>query len=245
MDALRITLARLGMSADFGFRAPHSFMYRAGLEMVKNLTGRPTLNDTHGTMIFPTDIVPVFAKVGTPSLYLTMQPERWEKAFLFSLDSGHALSEQERTAFDLYNGAHSVRESQDARFVLLFCALEALLEESPRPEPVIRHVDNLITTTSSADLPDEEKDSLLGSLRWLRFYSIRRAGREFVRTRLGNREYGKQPAEDFFLNCYELRNRLLHGRQPFPTRQEVGTLAAPLEIMIGHLISGPVLALDV
>lgn len=244
-DALRMALARFGMSADLGRRAPGSGFFRAGLKMLEGMTGRPTLNDEHGPIVFPTEANPMFARVGTPTLIRTMQPERWEKAFLYALNSGHELSEPERVAFDLYCGAFLTSSVPDARFALLFAAFEALIEKGSRSDAAVEHVDSLIQATKDADLAEAEKRSLVGTLEWLRFDSIRGSGRQFVRERLGGREYGKRPAEKFFLDCYDMRNRLLHGNLPFPTRDEVDGLAAPLEKMVGHLIAGPVLELDV
>ncbi|MHC4179216.1 MAG: hypothetical protein ACYSWU_17015 [Planctomycetota bacterium] len=244
-DALRTALSRFGVGADLGRRAPQSFMFRAGLEMVANMADRRVLNDEHGAMVFATHLKPMFARVGNATVVRTLQPERWKKAFIFALDSGHVLGERERAAFDLYTGAHLVRESQDARFILLFAAIETLIDEGPRPESVRQLVDEFLARTKAADLPEDEKQSLVGSLKWLRSYSIRQAGRALVREQLGARQYGDVSAEKFFDRCYELRNRLLHGKLPLPSRQEVGQLAAPLEMMVGHLIAGPIRDLDV
>ena len=246
MDALRIALSRFGMSADLGTRTPRSWWFRAGLKMVENMTDRTALNDEHGPMVFPTDMNPILAAIaGTANVIRTTQAQRWEKAFLFALNSQHTLTERERTAFDLYCGAFLANTSPDARFVLHFAALETLLEGLPRPDAVVQHVNRLIQLTEDANLPQEERTSLVGSLRWLRSYSIRSSGRKLVRDRLGDREYGNRPAERLFLDCYDLRNRLLHGKLPFPTRQEVSSLAAPLGMMVGHLIAEPALELNV
>jgi hypothetical protein len=54
---------------------------------------------------------------------------------------------------------------------------------------VAGHVDRLIALTSDVDLEKAEKDSLLGSLKWLRSHSIRSADRCFVLERLPDRKY--------------------------------------------------------
>jgi hypothetical protein len=89
-------------------------------------------------MIFPTDLKPMFARLGSITGYRTVQEDRWRKTFLFSLGLKSPLSDRERTAFDLYTCAQDAREFGDARFVLLFAALETLLEDSSRPSEVVQ-----------------------------------------------------------------------------------------------------------
>lgn len=150
------------------------------------------------------------------------------------------MTDRERVAFDLYSCAHAVREYADARFVLLFAALEAMLEDAPRPPESVRHVDRLIDLTEKAGLPESETNSLVGSLRWLRSHSIRSTGRRFVADRLKGRRYGDRSAEQVFLASYDLRNRLLHGQQPFPSRHDVSSETGGLEQMISQILAGPV-----
>lgn len=243
-DALRRALARWRLGADFGGRSPQGNFSRAGLRMLEKMTDRPVLNDTHGHMIFPTELRPQFANSGPFSAFRTVEGKLWGKSFLFALGYNHPLSERERTAFDLYSVAQAVGDSVDAQFVLLFAAIETLLEDRLLSKPVVDHVDELIARTKDADLDMAEKNSLLGSLNWLRTHSVRSSGRQFVRERLGDRKYKEQSAEDCFLACYDLRNRLLHGQQPFPTREEVAGLVSALDQIVSHILAGPILEFD-
>lgn len=244
MDALRRSLARHDMGADLGRRFPGSGFFPAGLRLFEEQCGRTALNDIHGPMVFATELRPVLARPGSMTGYRTVHDDRWKKTFTFALECNDPLSDRERTAFDLFSVSHVVRDSGDARFVLLFAAIETLLEESPRPKPVVDHIDRLITLTSDTSLDRAEKHSLLGSLRWLRSHSIRSSGRRFVRKRLADRKYQDRPAEEVFLACYDLRNRLMHGGQPFPAREEVGGLVGALDQMVSHLLAGPVVDFD-
>lgn len=242
-DALRRVLARHILGADLGRRSPQGGYTREGLRWLEGRTGRTALNDTHGPMVFPTEPRPIFGRI-TVSAVRTVQGDSWKKTFSYALENEVTLSDRERTAFDLLSGAHLNRDSADARFVLLFAAIETLLEDAPRPKSVVNHVNRLIALTGEADLDKSEKDSLLGTLRWLRSHSIRRSGRRFVRERLGDRKYQDQSAEAFFEDCYKLRNRLLHGQQPFPTREEVSRLVGELDRMVSNLLAGPLLDFD-
>jgi hypothetical protein len=241
MDALRRTLARYNLAADLGRRSPKGGFFRAGLAWLEGLAERPTLNDTHGPMVFATELQPMFARAGPLSGHRVVQGHRWQRTFQLALDCAAPLSDRERTAFDLFSVAHTTQDAVDARFVLLFAAIETLLEDTPRPRAVVDHIDRLIFLTEQSELENSEKKSLLGSLIWLRSHSIRTSGRRLVRARLGDRQYMGMSAEQFFLDCYDLRNRLLHGRQPFPTREEVIKFVGPLDQMLSNLLAGPVL----
>jgi hypothetical protein len=241
IGALGRALACYSMGADLGRRSSQGQFFKSGLQMLEEMTKRPTLNDTHGAMVYSTELRPMFARTGPATGFKTVGRERWTKAFQFALERGIEFSDRERTAFDIYSVAYAIRDAGDARFVMLFAAIEILLEDSPRPKPVLDHIDKLIALTSETDLDKSEKNSLLGSLKWLRSHSIRASGRRLVRERLGDRKYQDRSAEELFLECYELRNRLMHGREPFPTRDEVSALLGGLEQMVSHLLAGPVL----
>ena len=90
--------------------------------------------------------------------------------------------------------------------------------------------------TQAADLPDSEKSSLLGSLKWQRLQSIGQAGKAPAAT-LGDRIYMDMTPSKFFIHCYELRSRLVHGASSRPDRQELDASAAQLERFVAHLLS--------
>jgi hypothetical protein len=236
---LRRSLACLGMAADLGTRAPHSFFFRAFLEKLSQGAAAPVLNDLHGAMVFEDVPGTKLAWAGGATLTGTVQGERWESVLSDALDQAVDLSERERAAFDLYSGSFFTAESQDARFALLFAALETLIEDTPRPQSSVDHVDELIRLTrESTALDPIERESLLGSLAYYRNKSIRKGGLRLVGSRLSGRTYAGKEPQEFFEICYKLRNNLLHGNLPRPTRNEVGTLAANLQTMVGHLLAG-------
>jgi len=90
-----------------------------------------------------------------------------------------------------------------------------------------------------SSLEPEEKNSLIGSLRWLRDESINKAGQRLTRAKLGNKSYEGKSAPDFFSAIYSLRRRLVHGKEPFPTFAETNAIAAPLEVFVSDLLTAP------
>jgi hypothetical protein len=238
LDSLCRSLSFHNLSADFGRRTPGGFFFRGFLDQVQKTTGQKVLNDERGIMIFATSQKPLVARAGDIALHISVSKEQWASTFQKAMNLCETFTVRESMAFDLFTMAHKVQESADARFVLLFSALETLLEPAKRPARVQELVDKLIEETKKADISEGEIDSLTGTLSWMRSYSIRASGRQFVQRRLGHSEFGGVPAETLFLNCYELRNRLLHGQKPHPDWKAVSAIAAPLEQMVSRLLSG-------
>lgn len=241
-DALARALARVRLGADFGRHAPRSGFTIAGLEMVAAQHGRRALNDIHGLMTFESEPSPLFARMGA-KFQVGRGAEKFKEAFAAAVREAPAMSEREHVAFDLFS-ASFVMSRADARLLMLVNAVEALLTPAPRSDVARAHVDELLRLTAASDaLTPAEKNSISGSLRWLRSESISQAGQRFVTERLRDRQYSGMSAAKFFRTCYDFRCRLVHGSISQPTVDEVGSAAAILENFVGDLLAGPVLEL--
>lgn len=236
---LRLAFSLLRMGADFGLRAPRGGLTEAGLKMVEESSGRRALNDVHGVTVFECDPPPVFAsvsaegKVGKPV-------QRFLGLLSAAAETDPTMSAKEELAFDLYSASFFER-SADARFLMLMMALETLIEQEPRGETVAAHVARLVVATKEADdIPQTERESLIGSLRGLEQESVGQAGRRLAES-LGEREYMGEAPRSFFNRCYELRSALVHGHYPRPEAGEVGTRAANLEGFVGDLLGAALL----
>src|SRR5665811_404800 len=60
-------------------------------------------------------------------------------------------------------------------------------------------------------------------------------------SRLEPRTYMELTPVKFFNKCYSLRSALAHGHVPRPDLVDVGVIAASLELMMAHLLSGHLL----
>ncbi len=239
-DALILTLAHCRIGADFGDRDSHRGFTRNGIREIEDRTGQKVLNDLYGLMAFPTMPPPGFVRVGEPTLILVTPGEHFVDAFSKAAQANYSLTERERLSYMLYTASFFER-SQEARLLFLVMSVEALTEPLPRPSTAAAHVDTLIQLTRNAPtLSKSEKDSLLGSLEWLRQESIRQASRRLISTKLGDKTYDNKPATDYFLQCYDLRSDLLHGADPYPTMAQVGSASANLEVLVADLIAAPV-----
>ena len=55
---------------------------------------------------------------------------------------------------------------------------------------------------------------------------------------------GSETPVEFFNNCYKMRSALVHGSPNRPTTVVVDRRAADLEVMVGDLLSIPVLGVE-
>lgn len=237
VDALARALARLRVGVDYGDRAASGGGFtEAMIDKIKNEHGIRVINERPGVMVYETEPSPVFAS-STGRAALAVQAFQFERVFSAAMEDVEPLSPHERVSIALYNAAF-FEESQDARFLLHMMALEALIQPQERSPEALRHVEHLVDETRRAvHLAQADRDSLCGALEGLRQQSIGQAGRALVR-RLEGRSYGGFDAVAFFGNCYSLRSRLVHGDNPLPSRDEVGSAAASLELMVSDLLAG-------
>jgi hypothetical protein len=232
---LEKAFAAVNLGADFGDRAAKSVLTDAGQKMFSEQVGQPVLNDVHGVMTFECEPRPRFisggvkVSVGRPLEHLLNAIERARAA-------NARMADEERLAYDLYSASMSM-PGPDARFVMLMMAIETLTQPAPRSHAARDHVERLIDLTNEADLPEGERDSLIGNLRWLLDESISRAGRRLA-GRLVGRTYDDQTPENFFARSYDLRSRLVHGHHPRPDFGEVNARCAPLEMFVSDLLAG-------
>lgn len=238
-SALMIALARHRIGADFGLRAPKGFVTDHGLTLLQQQLGQRVLNNVHGLMAFETEPRPRFALMNASPLRGVNQ-KAFEAVFSTAASARPQLTERESVAFSLFN-ASFFRQSADSRFLLLMMAIEALLDLCSRSDAARSHVDSLIQQTKNSELPQEDKASMIGSLRWLASESISQAGRHLSQARLGERTYKEMPAAKFFTYCYGLRSALVHGSIPYPTFDQVSSAVGQLECFVSDLLTAPIL----
>lgn len=238
-NVLMITLAHLRMGADFGDRSgQEGFITDVFKDKIEEETGQRVLNDVRGLMVFESEPPPRFAKVGPMSATGVIAGNKFTTVLSHLVQQPPAISGRESLSLELFF-ASFFQETADARFLLLMMAVEALIEEEDRPEEVVAHVEHLIDLTKNAeDLPEPERNSLLGSLGRLKTQSLGQARRSLISSRLGDSTYKGKSAVDFFEHCYNIRSKLVHGNDPLPAQQDVGSLAATLEGLVSDLLSG-------
>jgi Apea-like HEPN len=236
-----LALARHRVGSDFGLRTPKGLFTDHGLDWVEQEHKQRVLNSEHGLMVYETEPKPKFALIKMNGVR-GINKEMFESSFFIATSRNLEFSKKEIVAFTLFNDSF-FRQSADSRFLLLMMAIEALIELKPRVEATIKHVESLITQTKTATLPESDKNSLLGSLQWLKKDSISQAGKQLTVMRLGDRQYMNLDASKFFTHCYGLRSKLVHGNIPFPTFEEISSTVGELELFVSDLLTKPFLEL--
>lgn len=237
--ALQSAFARVAIGADFGGRAPHSYLTQTGIDGLQAEHGRRVLNDVHGTTVYECEPAPLFARLGSPQWLVHKPEDKVRNAIAFAIVNRRSMSSHEQLAYDLFS-ASFFQPSADGRFVMLMMAVETLIEQESRSNRARDLVDEFIRTVERSGLETSEQTSLVGSLKALQRESIGQAGRRLAAS-LGDRSYmGERPTR-FFSECYDLRSQLVHGADPRPSQEEIGARAAQLELFVGHLLSGPLL----
>ncbi|MFG1818800.1 hypothetical protein ACGFIF_33900 [Kribbella sp. NPDC049174] len=238
---LQVALARIGVAADFGDRAPGGGRISVdGSRIFTESTGVRYFEDVHGILVYDDVEKAVFGRANSLQLQV-VKPKQWLQAAV-SEARARAVTQgpAEQLAYDLYSGSF-FQPSADARFMMLMMAFETLAEQNPRPKEIGDLVDGLIQSLGEADLTESDKQSLKGGLRDLKRESVGQAGRRLAKT-LGDRTYIEMSPTEFFNRCYKVRSNLVHGAVPRPSRDEVDNLAATLELFVGDLIAVQLLA---
>lgn len=98
---------------------------------------------------------------------------------------------------------------------------------------VISDMENLVRYSS---LSTETKDSMMGSLQWLKYKSIQQTGRKLVARFLGDGVYAEMSAQRFFIYCYGLRSQILHNGKPEVESIDLSNVTNILQVFVSNLL---------
>jgi hypothetical protein len=233
-DALMLSLVGLRIGVDFGERTPQGFATEAGLADMERRLGNRVLNDLHGLMTFSSTPQPKFYSL-TVNGSRGVPIDKFYEVFRNVVSHNVRLDRKERISISLFNSSF-FNPNADGRFLSLVMAIEVLIAPQPKSQDAIEFVQQFIDTINSSDLASAEKNSLAGSLEWLKQESIQQAGKTLVTARLGQRAYKGKSAKEFFTDVYNLRSRLVHGTDPFPSFEDVSSIAADVEVFVSDLL---------
>jgi len=236
-DALTLAFVHNSIGADFGDGIFRGGLVQHVIDKMRDEYNIRVLNEVHGLMVFETD--PPISLMRLPSLTLTLakSPETLSKDFELAITSSHRLSDREKTSYALFSDSFFA-SNPSTRLILLVMAVEALVEPQQKSVEAIQYINEFTERIKNAeDLKAEEKQSLQGSLHWLYTESIFQGCKRIINDRLSNAVIDIQAEIKLFRDCYNIRSSLVHGSQPYPSRDEVNAAAAPLEVMVSKLIS--------
>lgn len=124
---------------------------------------------------------------------------------------------------------------QRSRFITLVTAVEALLQCEERGADVQILVDEFKRLTAASDIDSSTKESICGSLEWIRCESIGRAGRALANDLLPGKVYGAKCSGAFFIKAYALRSSLVH-RGTAVVDTDILEIANGMEEFVAHLL---------
>jgi len=219
---------------DFGDGKQRSVVTNEYLAILQEQHGRPFRNDIHGIDVYEHDenlgFVGAHAKgqVGKnpPTLI-----ETFHREYLNS----RRLTEKQVVASEIYLSSF-FDVSPRSRFITLVTTVEALLQPLVRSNEVQSLVAEFEATTRQSAIDRDTKESIFGSLQWLRCQSIGQAGRELARQLVPNELFDGQSSANFFTRCYDLRSQILHHGGIAQESVDILHLANVAETFVARLL---------
>lgn len=123
-----------------------------------------------------------------------------------------------------------------SRFLTLVLAVEALLQPEQRPENVQLLVKSLIEQTKNSDVSDDDKKSIIGSLKWLYKDSISKSLNKMANHLLDS-AYGGKSASKFISKCYAASSELVHNGEVNGKKHNIHFLVANLELYVTNMVT--------
>lgn len=193
-------------------------------------------DNVHGLTVYPETPTPDFLEM---SMHLSTNSGLVKLLFSDVFEKNYKLNwqlnDRESLACALY-GAAQIEVSTRAKLLLLVSVVESLIESEERDTQALEHVERLIELTKQSELAQSAKESLLGSLKWLRCESINHMGKLLVRHHLGEKEYGGKKAQQFFRDCYSIRSDLLHTGKSDVEENMLPTVVSNLNELVQDLL---------
>ena len=214
-----IAFARLRIGANFG---------DGGV-----LDGSPSLwvyDDTNANSL---------GRTGDATAVRTEKPETVARAICEAAARDLIVSDQQRIAHNIFSTSFTA-VGPEAKLVTLMTAFEVLLTREERSDEALAVVDQLAEAVKKCELDADEKQSLLGSVKELRYKSVGQLGRRLAAT-IGDRTYMDDQAErpdSFFQKTYRVRSNLVHGNLPRPDEQVVRHRGQVLEEFMSDVLAG-------
>ena len=234
-QSLLLAGAKLHIGVDAGKDNPSSFLGAAVREKVLTEYGVNIVNNVLGLSVYSEDIPVKTFSASAIGLVSPKTAEIFVQTILDLSAVASKLDEKTMLSLELYGASHYER-SDRARFLTLVLAAEALLEPKRRESFSGAFVEGLIRSTENSELGRPEKESLLGSLRWLRKESISRSLKRLAQKYVPEKSYESMPAVTFISKCYQVRSTLVHTGNYDASGIGLGVLAAQMNVFLSDVL---------
>lgn len=233
-NALLIWAIQQRIGIDIGDGKRRGGLTEFGREQLEVATGSPMRDDVHGIDVFPHREGQKFALFDA-ALSVGKSSPAFRACIAKYFEAPIALSDKQVIAAELYCSSF-FDISGRSRFITLVSAVEALLETSPRSTIAVQVVDFLEDIVERSGIDQSTRNSMKGSLGWLRYESIGQAGRKLATSVLADRQYAGKSPERFFEFCYGLRSQLLHNGRAGDATVDINFIANTLNGFVADLL---------
>jgi HAMP domain-containing protein len=249
MDALRIACLARGIGLDLGdgrsgvYTLPNGRQFIIELSNFKNETGYHGHTGTLGLQVYEDIPYSEFFSIDGPQIMKQHPLERVLGGVAARLNASRPLTRREKLSCELLHTARFERGAH-ARFLLTVTAIEALLENAKWTGATNDLMENLVEEmrrkVTEAKIPDDEKNSLKGSLNRMRYESISRTGQALAQQLLKEKYYQTLSPAEFFKRVYNTRSELVHSGAPKIDLAAFESLAAITEefardLLLAHI----------
>ena len=189
-------------------------------------------DDRLGLTVFEGE--PTYRLVGLP---VSLEVGRSTQAFVKTMQDAfrrYALtSPRAEIATELFT-ASFFENPPRARFLFLYMSFEVLLEPLPRSPEAQELVSEMMEIARNAEIPKEDRESLLSALGGLKKESIRKTGGKLADGLLSGSLYDSLSPEEFFDKINRIRNDLVH--QGEVDLNELVDIVPELEGFVGDIL---------
>lgn len=186
-ERARAALMAVALQGGYGLimseRLPGGRIFEAGRRLLAGDQYDALLDDVLGITIYADSGRTGFVGVPPAQLVTTSVAQRMLDKFAATISQAVAAEEATVTAFDLWASSRSEHSSR-ARLLLLVMAVEALAEQSPRPEEERRMLDGFIEAVRRSALNEDAQERLSNGLSLLKRHSVGVSCRAMIDGRL-------------------------------------------------------------
>ncbi len=210
-EKLRTHLRMLNCMLDLGLSSPSvdgkSGSVSEGIKNEVRKGGGELLDTIVGLHVYPDDDKH-FEHVASGKMNVfPSDPYYVLKGLKDSWDNTFELNENASEVLEILN--ISVREtSPKVKYLATYLAMEQILERKMRSEGAQELIDKFIQLTNNSELPKEEKESLSGSLGYLKEQSFSSAFSSFSMRITSPKTINQMPVTKFVSECIKLRNKI-------------------------------------
>lgn len=213
-EKLRTHLRMLNCIFDLGLSIPcidgKSGVVSEGIKEQVRQSGGKLLDTIAGLLAYPDDnkhfehvlsgAMNVFPS--EPCYVLDGLKDSWENTFELNGAAAEVL--------EILN--ISVREtSPKVKYLATYLAVEQLIERRMRSDSAQELIDKFIELTNKSELPEVERESLSGSLGYLKEQSFSSAFTSYAKRITSPETINEMPVTKFVSECIKLRNKIAHN----------------------------------